>query len=234
MIFYKQLHHQFSLFKFPKFNYPLSGLIFRQSSPLILQWALSVVAWLTFYILIEHYGERELAISNTMRNFFSFFGIFIWAFASTTNTMVSNIIGQGKKKRVIYLVNKIMKLSLAFTLGLCLLINIIPEVFINIYGRDAIFVSEAIPVIRIVSVDVILMCIASIWLNAVTGTGNTKVNVLIELIAITGYFIYIYLIMVYFNLSLVWAWSSEIIYWGIIFTASFFYIRSNKWISKIV
>ncbi len=234
LIFYKQLYHQFSLFKFPKFNYPLSSLIFRQSSPLILQWALSVVAWLTFYVLLEHYGERDLAISNTMRNFFSFFGIFIWAFASTTNSMVSNIIGQGKRKRVIFLVNKIMLLSLSFTLVLCLLINVFPEFFLNLYGRDDSFVQEAIPVVRMVSIGVIGMCIASVWLNSVTGTGNTKVNLWIEIIAISSYFIYIYFIMVYWKLSLVWAWSAEIIYWMIIFIASFVYIKSNRWISKIV
>lgn len=102
IIFYKNFHSRFSLFNHLRFDKKLSGLLFRQSSPLVMQFVLSVGAWLLFYILIENSGtgenkERPLAISNMMRNIFGLFGIFVWAFASTSNAMVSNIIGQGKK-----------------------------------------------------------------------------------------------------------------------------------------
>lgn len=51
-------------------------------------------------------------------------------------------------------------------------------------------------VVRIVSLGMIMMSIAVIWLNDVTGTGKTKMNLLIELIAVICYLIYIYLVMV--------------------------------------
>ncbi|MCH5687396.1 hypothetical protein LWM68_25905 [Niabella sp. W65] len=76
-----------------------------------MQFVLSVSAWLLFYVLIEHHGERELAISNTMRNIFAVFGIFTWSYANTTNMMVSNIIGQQRQEEVLYLVRKIAWLS---------------------------------------------------------------------------------------------------------------------------
>ncbi|MEI9912180.1 MAG: MATE family efflux transporter [Bacteroidota bacterium] len=107
IIMYKKMHHRFGLFTHLSFNKTLAGLIFKQSSPLVLQFLLSIMAWLLFYILIEHHGERQLAISNTMRNIFGLFGIFVWAFASTSNAMVSNIIGQGKKDEVERLIRKI-------------------------------------------------------------------------------------------------------------------------------
>ncbi len=84
-------------------------LILKQSAPLILQFFISVSSWEFFYILIEHHGDRDLAISNIMRNIFGLFGCISWAFAATSNTMVSNIIGQGLQHRVIELIIKIMK-----------------------------------------------------------------------------------------------------------------------------
>jgi MATE family, multidrug efflux pump len=232
IIFYKKFNRQFSLFTHMRINKELLGLIFRQTSPLILQWLLSIIGWLLFYILIEHTGERPLAISNAMRNIFGFFGIFVWAFASTTNAMVSNIIGQGKKDKVFYLITRIMRLSLLFTGILCLLINIFPGLFLSLYGRDESFVTAAIPVIRIVSLGTVLMSMATVWLNAVTGTGNTRMNLAIEIVAIAIYSIYIWMVLKVWHLSLAWAWCSEILYWLLIFSLAFFYIRSGKWKSK--
>jgi len=234
IIFYKKFHHRFSLFHNWRFNKPVAGLIFRQSSPLVVQWLLSILSWLLLYIFIEHLGERPLAISNTMRNIFGLFGIFVWAFASTTNAMVSNIIGQGKKEQVVFLIKKIMWLSIGFTFFLCLLINIFPNLFLSIYGRDKSFVADAIPVIRIVTCGMMVMSFATIWLNAVTGTANTKINLAIEIVAIVLYCLYIYLVLKVFHLGLVWAWTSETLYWGSIFTLSFLYIRSGKWKKKVI
>jgi Na+-driven multidrug efflux pump len=234
IIFYKKMNQHFGLFTYLSFNKPLSSLIFRQSSPLVLQWLLSVVAWMLFFILIEHYGPVPLAISNIMRNIMGVFGIFSWAFASTANAMVSNVIGQDKKDSVILLVKKIMTLSAGFTFFLCLLINIFPEMFLTIYHFNNEFIGEAIPVIRIVTAGLICMSIATTWLNAVTGTGNTRVNLFIEIAAIIIYCIYIWLIMDVWKLSLAWAWSSELLYWILIFTFSFFYIRSGKWRGKVI
>ena len=199
-----------------------------------MQWLLSIFAWLLFYIFIEHLGERPLAISNTMRNIFGLFGIFVWAFASTTNAMVSNIIGQGKKEQVIFLIKKIMWLSVGFTFLLCLLINFFPQLFLSVYGRDRSFVSDAIPVIRMVTAGMMVMSFATVWLNAVTGTGNTKMNLAIEIVAIILYSLYVYLVLKVFHLGLVWAWASEILYWSVLFILSFIYIRSGRWKKKVI
>lgn len=234
IILYKKFNRQFSLFRFPRFNSPLAGLIFRQSSPLVLQWLLSILAWMLFYIFIEHLGERELAISNTMRTIFGVVGIFAWAFASTCNAMVSNIIGQDKKEQVTALINKIMWLSIGFTLLLCLVINLFPGIFLSIYTTDPTFIAEAIPVLRMVTVGIAFMSFATVWLNAVTGTGNTKVNLAIEIVAIIAYTIYIYLVLKVFESGLLWAWASEMLYWATLFILSFLYIRSGKWKKKVI
>ena len=234
IIYTRKFHLQFSLFKYWQYKKELAMLYFRQSSPLIMQYLLSIVAWMLFYILIEHYGERPLAISNTMRNIFGVFGIFIWAFASTSNAMVSNIIGQGKKDQVQLLIKKIMFLSLGFTSILCILMNVFPDVFLRLFSEDQTFVSEALPVIRMVTIGVLCMSVATVWLNAVTGTGNTRMNLLIEIIAIFLYGIYVWQVLHVWKMSMVWAWASELLYWTVLFSLSFLYIRSGKWKNKII
>ena len=136
VIHFKGISKRFSLFSNNKYDRINTRLILVQSSPLIFQHAISVISWEFFYILIEHHGPRDLAISNTMRNIFGFFGVFTWAFAATTNTMVSNIIGQGMENRVIELINKIIKLSVSFILVVFLLLNLFTSLFLSIYGQD--------------------------------------------------------------------------------------------------
>jgi len=71
-----------------------------------------------------------------------------------------------------------------------------------------------------------------VWLNAVTGTGNTMVNLIIELVTIVIYSIYVFLVLEYWNMSITWGWGSEWVYWICMFTMAYFYIRSDKWRNK--
>ena len=229
VIHYKGISKRFSLFSNNKYDKINTRLILVQSSPLIFQHAISVLSWEFFYILIEHHGARDLAVSNAMRNIFGFFGVFTWAFAATTNTMVSNIIGQGLEDRVMGLINKIMRLSVSFILVIFLLLNLFPSLFLSIYGQDQAFVDAAIPVLRVVSSALVLVSFSTVWLNAVTGTGSTRINLLIEVITLLVYCTYIYLVLEVYNLSIVIGWMSEWLYWGLIFILSYMYIRSGKW-----
>ncbi|MBS1933565.1 MAG: MATE family efflux transporter, partial [Bacteroidetes bacterium] len=222
------------LYKNFGFDFPVTRLILVQSSPLIFQYAISVITWEFFYILIEHHGELALAVSNTMRTIFGVFGVFTWSFAATTSTMVSNVIGQGKKDEVIGLIKKIIKLSSGFALIIAILLNVFPRLFLSVYGQDEEFVRTAIPVIRVISTALILMSFSTIWLNAVTGTGNTTVNLAIEFITIIFYCIYVYLILQYWNLSILYGWMSEWVYWTSTFVLSFMYMRSGRWKKKVI
>jgi multidrug resistance protein, MATE family len=234
VIHYRGIGKQLYLAKYIRFDPANTRLILIQSSPLIFQYAISIISWEFFYILIEHHGARDLAISNAMRNIFGLFGVFTWAFASAANAMVSNIIGQGKKEKVIPLINKITRLSICFAVVTALLLNCFPQLFLSLYGQDRAFILAAIPVVRVVSSALVMMSFAFVWLNAVTGTGNTRVNLAIEFITITFYCIYVYFVMDYWNLSIIYGWMSEWLYWSFTFTLSYLYIRSGRWKKKTI
>jgi MATE family multidrug resistance protein len=220
---------QLQLFKNWAYDAANVKLILTQSYPLILQHAISIISWEFFYILIEHHGQRDLAISNTMRNIFGFFGCFTWAFAATANTMVSNVIGQNLQHKVPQLINRIMYWSFGFALLVCIFLNLFPHLFLSMYGQGEDFIEAAIPVLRVVSSALVFMSIAVVWMNAVTGTGNSKMNLLSEVAAITFYCLYVYIVLEKLKLPIAWGWASEWIYWTTIFIPSFWYMRSGRW-----
>ena len=232
VIHVKGVSRELQLYRNWRFDAPASRLIVVQSSPLVFQYTISIATWVFFYILVEHHGRQSLAISNTMRNIFGLFGVFTWAFASTTNAMVSNIIGQGLESRVYELIGKILRLSMGFAVVVAILLNLFPNAFLSVYGQDMSFSQLAIPVIRVVSSALVLMSFATIWLNAVTGTGNTRVNLLIEIITIILYSIYVYFILERWRLPILYGWMSEWVYWGSTFTMSYLYMRSGRWKGK--
>ncbi len=232
VIHMKGLHKSFAFFEDIKWDGSLAKLILVKSSPLIAQFAISIATWEYFYILVEHQGERSLAISNTMRNIFGMFGIFSWSFAATANTMVSNIIGQGREREVLGVVKRISSVSFSISLLLFFILNIWPEWFLGFYGQSDDFIREAIPVVRVVSVGLLMMSLGPVWLNAVTGTGNTRVNLVIELITLILYVVYVYLVLEYFKLPLTWGWASEWLYWLSMLSMAFYYMKSGRWRNK--
>ena len=232
VVHYKGIGKRFGLLKHRAFDSGLCKLILTQSSPLILQYGISVACWEFFYILVEHHGARDLAVSNTMRNIFGLFGCASWAFAATSSTMVSNIIGQGMQHKVIELVKKISKLSLLIGVISGSLLNLFPHVFLSIYGQGNDFINYAIPTFRVVSIALVFMSYSTVWLNAITGTGNTRVNLAIEIFTITLYCVYVWLVLEKWQLSITIGWTSEMLYWVSMFGFSFWYLHSGKWRNK--
>ncbi len=222
VIHFKGIDKQFAFFEKLKIDYGTVRLILVQSSPLIMQFAISIMSWEYFYLLIEHHGKLALAVSNTMRNIFGLFGIFSWAFAAATNTMVSNIIGQGKSDEVMPLIYRVSKISFLISLVIFIVLNLQPEWFLFFYGQGDDFIAAAIPVVRVVSIALLLMSFSTVWLNAVTGTGNTVVNLTIELVTIVLYTLYVYFTLEVWNLPITWGWGSEWVYWISMFSMAFF------------
>jgi len=224
------LKKEYGLLKDLKYDKNTSKEIIKIATPLILQYVISVTTWLTFFFLIESlHDETAKAISNTMRNIFGLAGIFVWAFSSTCNTMVSNLMGQQREDKVNSAISKIMLLSILMCSITTIIINIFPTFIFGLFGQGEVFVNEAIPVLRMTTIGLLIMSIGNIWLNGLTGTGKTKVNLAIEIIAISIYMIYTWYVMKVNYTTLAMAWSNELVYWTSIFIMSFLYMKSGKW-----
>ncbi|MEP7142169.1 MAG: MATE family efflux transporter [Ferruginibacter sp.] len=235
IVLYKTgLQRQYALLKKYTYDTKKTKEIIKIATPLILQYVISVGTWLAFFILIEDRGIAAKAISNTMRNIFGMVGVFVWAFAATCNNMVSNLIGQRKEEKVILAITRIMLLSLGCCAMMCIIVNIFPDKFFGLFGQDKKFILQGIPVLRVVTTGMLFMSIGNIWLNGVTGTAKTRVNLAIELIALILYMTYTWIFMKVNYVSLEMAWTNELVYWTTIFLGSFIYLKSGKWKSSII
>jgi MATE family multidrug resistance protein len=232
IIWLRDMHTRFDLFADFRFDKKQAKLLLDQSAPLILQYGMSIFTWELFFIMISHHGRLALDISQFMRLVFSFCGIFSWSYGSTANTMVSNIIGQGKTEQVMPLIGRMVRVSMVTMTLFFLLIEGFPGPILSVMSTDPEFIAQGIPALRVVGLALLLSSFSVVYLNSVTGTGNSRATLVIEIITLTVYMIYIWLVLEKWNLSITWGWGSEIIYWTSMFTWSYIYLRYFDWRKK--
>jgi Na+-driven multidrug efflux pump len=154
----------------------------------------------------------------------------MWGYSSATNSMVSNLIGQNKSCEVIKLVKKIITLSL-LTSTILFLINIFDyTMLLQITTSDHQLISDAIPSYHIIWVSMFIFSASIILLSAVSGTGNTRAAMIIEIVNIFIYMGYVYICAVIIKTKLETVWLAEIFYWIIMGVLAYFYLNSRKWI----
>lgn len=232
----KGIAQKFSLFNKLKFDKGTARLVTKISGPLAFQHSTSVLAWFFFYMLVaRNASQTALAISTAMRTVFGFFGTCFWALAATTNSMVSNVIGQGKRDEVIHLVWKISKLSLGLAVIVCAVLNFFPGVYLSLFRpNDFAFVDEGTPVLRLIGFVTLFLSLGTVWLNAVTGTGNSRVTFLVEISTLVFYCAYVFVVLEVKHLSILWGWLSEVLYWTLLFALSYLYMKSKRWKQTVI
>ncbi|HTM90970.1 MAG TPA: MATE family efflux transporter, partial [Flavisolibacter sp.] len=232
----KGIAQKFSLFGKLKFDKETARLVAKISGPLAFQHSMSVLAWFFFYILVaRNASQTSLAISTAMRTVFGFFGTCFWSLAATTNSMVSNVIGQGKREEVVGLVWKISKLSLGLAVVVCVLLNLFPNIYLSLFRpNDFAFVHEGVPVLRLIGFVTLFLSIGTVWLNAVTGTGNSRVTFLVEVSTLIFYCAYVFIVLEVKHLSILWGWLSEVLYWTLLFALSYLYMIGKRWKQTVI
>ncbi|HRH67628.1 MAG TPA: MATE family efflux transporter [Bacteroidia bacterium] len=220
---------QFKLFHFKRMDWKLMGRIMNLSAPLVVQNLLSMGAWFVFFIFIEKLGEHELAISNIVRGAYMVAMTPIWGFSIAANSMVSNIIGQGKADAVLGMVNRIIKLALLVTGFMALLNLLIPRLILRIFTSDEILINDSLGSYYVVILAMLFFAFAIVCISAVSGTGATRAALYIEIAAILIYLIYNYVITFILNGTVEMIWFSEIIYWIFTGIASYVFLRTLRW-----
>lgn len=230
----KKLHALFPVLQHLSLDLRLCRRMLRIASPLIVQYFFSIGGWQVFFIFVEHLGERELAASQILRPIFAVIGTAAWAFATTCNTMVSNIIGQGKSSLVPHLIGKVVKLSISTSAVLCALLLLLARPYLRLFTSDETMVALSLPSLYIITTATLMMSVASVLFNGVIGTGNTAVNLIIEVICVSSYLVYCYFIIERARMGLTWAWGAEFVYWTMLLACGYWYLRSGRWKGKMI
>lgn len=234
MFLNSKIYRRYPVFKHLKFDWNITRQTMKVATPLIVQYLFGIGGWQLFYIYVEHLGVTELAASHILRSVLGIVSIGTWALASTCNSMVSNLIGQGKSEMVIRLVRKIITISLLYTLAISFFLFFFPTAFLSFYTDKQDIIFMGILSLRVLALSSLVMSIATICFNAVVGSGNTLVNLGIELFCVTAYVAYVTVVIEKWRSPLHYGWASEFVYWGCLLLVSGTYLLSGKWKNKTV
>jgi putative MATE family efflux protein len=221
---------KYQLFTYRPFSLKLLIRLLKVSVPTMFQSFFSFSVWFVFFLIIEKMGETELAISNVVRSIYVVLMVPIMGFASATNSLVSNVIGQGRSNEVIPLIRKIALLSVASVLGLAILCSALPATILSLYIKDINLIAMGVPLVYIVSVSSVFLAIGSIFFYGVSGTGKTSISLLIEIIVLSIYLGSTALLVLWFKASLTVVWSVEMLYGALLIATSYLYLQSKKWV----
>ncbi len=243
MYFDKQ-NRKLDVLKWPTVNLDIVKTMFNVSFPIVLQSAVALGSWFIFFSMIEFYrGEKDLEISNLIRNIYLILSIPCWGFSAGINTLVSNFIGDRKRQAVLPIIYKTTKICLFFTLVITLPVICFPEtVLYPLFGKidpvtnllDVSLIVAAADIYPVLLVILIFFCIGAIYMNGLMGTGETTLVFRIQLFATILYLIYVFVTIKHLNLSLAWAWGTEILYWAFIIITTVYFLRTNRWRQKVI
>lgn len=93
---------------------------------------LSMSTWFLFFIAVEHLGERSLAITNIIRNVSAIPFMTVIAFASTTSTLISNLIGAGDIQYVRGTLKQTIRMAYYFVAPIIIIFAVFPSLILHI------------------------------------------------------------------------------------------------------
>lgn len=218
----------------PRVNFPELKKILNVALWIMVQNFISLSTWFIFFVYIEHLGERALAITNVIRSLSGFLFMIVVAFASTCSSLVSNIIGAGKKELVGEVIKRHVKLSFAIIVPLIAVFSLFPQLFIAIYTDIPELIEAAVPSLWVMCASYAVIIPANVYFNSVSGSGNTKTAFGLELIALVVYMIYITITILILRIDVAWAWTSEWVYAAAMFVLCYRYMKSGKWQNRVI
>ena len=213
----------------PTINLNIIKAQLKLSTPIVLQSVVGMGSWFIFFIIIEDMGKTELAISNIMRAVYLLFMIPCWGFASSINTLTSNLIGQNKTAEVFWVTSKTALLCFVVTMCCVGVMLLAPEVVLRIGTDDPLLIQQSLRLTGVLSAILALFSIGAIYFNGLVGTGATNQALLLQIACVVFYLLYIYSVVHWFDSSLETAWMAEFYYWIISLISSSWYLWSGRW-----
>lgn len=221
----------FGMFKIHKLETELMRRILKVATPTMVQKLFSFGVWFVFFIMIEKMGETATGISSIVRSIYMILITPAFAFATTTNTLVSRTIGAGHPEQVFSTITKIMKNCLLCTLPVIIILAIIPIQVVSIYTDDLNLAQMVVPSIYAICIGAIFQAIGNGYFEAVSGTGNTSAALYLETSVLIIYLIFV-AIMTKITTEVQWVWTAEILYGSILAFICIIYMKFAKWNEK--
>ena len=220
---------KYDLFRFRAPNLSLLKHQLNLSSPLMLQNSLTLMAWFTFFSLIESLGERELAISHIVRSLYMLITFPLFSLVDATNTLVSNLIGRGEDESVFKLLKRVIVIGFGFNILVLIVSLTFSDEIIGVFANDPALIEAAKPTFYIVNAVLFLFCAGILSFRALSGTGLTRTSLGVEGMSVLIYLSYAYFVSKELKMGLEMTWTSEFIYFSFLLVGSLYFLRKRAW-----
>lgn len=220
---------KYDLFRFRAPNLSLLKHQLNLSSPLMLQNSLTLMAWFTFFSLIESLGERELAISHIVRSLYMLITFPLFSLGDATNTLVSNLIGRGEDESVFKLLKRVIVIGFGFNILVLIVSFTFSDEIIGVFANDPALIEAAKPTFYIVNAVLFLFCAGILSFRALSGTGLTRTSLGVEGMSVLIYLSYAYFVSKELKMGLEMTWTSEFIYFSFLLVGSLYFLRKRAW-----
>lgn len=223
----------YHLFKPRKIDLNIIRQQMHISIPSVAQPVVGLGSWFIFFSFVETYlGVRALAVTNLVRMVYLFLSIPSWGFASSINTLVSNIIGQREYKMVMPTIWKTAKICLAVTMIFALPILLFPSTFLAPMLHktgETDLIHDALPVLRLLIVILGIFSVGSVYFNALASMGAAALGLGLQFLCAISYLAFIHIVLAHTEGGLTWAWGGEIFYWVVMMIVTIWYLKSERW-----
>ena len=186
----------------PVYDRKLLNSLFYLSVWSMMHAFISVAPWFLFFVAIERLGEKQLAVSNIIRSVSTVFFVIVNSFAATTGSLVSNLIGAGEGRSMFRLCGKILRLGYAIGLPLIIIAMLFNQQIIGFYTDNAELIELAQYSFIVMLLNYTFALPGYVFMNAVTGTGNTRIAFIFQISTIVVYLAYLYLLSYCFTTTL--------------------------------
>lgn len=224
-------YKKYDLFRYTRVDFRMLKQILSVSIWIMIQHGIAFCGWFIFFIAVEHLGERPLAVTNVVRSISSFLFMFVNAFASTNSSLVSNLIGSGKSDQVMRLSGRMIRLCYAFVIPIGIFLALFPSLVLRIYTDNPSLIADSISSLWVMLSSYLLAVPAFIFFFSVSGTGNTRVALGIDMASIFVYVVFILVIVIWQRADIAVCWTTEYVY-NIMILSSFFYLWKGNWRNK--
>ncbi|MDE5760455.1 MAG: MATE family efflux transporter, partial [Bacteroides sp.] len=220
---------KYGLDRIPPFKPEVLKRMLNVSFWTMIQNFFSLGTWFLFFLYVEHLGERALAVTNITRNVSGILFMVMMAFASTCGSLVSNLIGAGHSDCVMGTIRQHVRIAYLFVIPLALLLMMFPQQVLSIYTDMPDLQEAAVHSLWVMCSTYLFLVPANVYFQAVSGTGNTRTALVLELSTLVIYVAYITYIILYLKIDVALCWTSEIVYSSLIFTFCWLYMKRGNW-----
>ena len=185
------------------------------SAPVMGQFGVTIATWTSFFFFVERVGMLELKVSHLTRNAFMLAFVICSGLGQTTRTVVSTLLGEGRKEALRPAIGKLIGMSF---LGVWILTHgywMYPDWLASFFFTTPEGLHAMSQTLWTAFVALQLYALSSILISVLQGAGYTREVFMIELTAVTLYVVMAYALTIAKTQPIHVIWRADWLYFSV-------------------